>query len=185
MVAADFARWLKRALSYFDRKEPSDDTVNLWFEEVKDLPAEALPYAYQALTELDSFPRNLPGFLRAKTREWLGSRPRRNQGDCGCHSGAWEVAFFRRELQEWAIFRIPCGICRDTSGPRQRFDLLNPKLYDREPDRYQETPPPWAVIYPERDSLQKKLSELHSFLEEKRKGGIGQNAINPEDGLIF
>lgn len=57
MVKADFARWLKQALTYFERKEPSDATVNLWYEKVKNIPVAGLPRIHREITGLEAFPR--------------------------------------------------------------------------------------------------------------------------------
>lgn len=184
MVKADFARWLKQALTYFERKEPSDATVNLWYEKVKNIPAGALPQIYQEVTGMEVFPRNLPAFMQAKAREWLAANPQTGS-KCECHRGLWEVAFWRPELEEWAIFSIPCGPCNGKEGPRQCYDLLSPKFYDREPDRYMETPPPWALIYPDKDSLHKKCQEIRDYLKQRRHDRARMSGLGVEEALPF
>lgn len=184
MVKADFARWLKQALTYFERKEPSDATVNLWYEKVKDIPGASLPHIYQEITAQEAFPRNLPGFMKFKAMEWLAANPE-TSSKCECHRGVWEVAFWRPELGEWAIFSIPCGPCNGTEGPRQRFDLLNDKFYDREPDRYMETPPPWALIYPDKDSIRKKCQEIRAYLKHRQQERGRMNNLEVEEALPF
>ncbi len=173
-------------MTYFERKEPSDATVDLWFQAVRDVPAEALPWLYRKLIELEAFPRNLPGFMLARAREWRAGNPHRQPRDyCECHSGVWEVAFWRPELGEWAIFTIPCGRCSGQEGPRQIFDLDNRKLYDREPDRYMAEPPDWALIYPEKDSLRKKTREILDYLKNRKQGRPPANNLDLEAALPF
>jgi hypothetical protein len=168
MEKTAFTRWLHQALSYFERKEPSDETVDLWFQTVREIPAEALPWLYQELIGLEAWPRNLPGFLQTRVRNWPGLS-RQTQPHCECHRGTWEVAFWRPELDEWAIFSLPCGSCNGGDGPARCDDLLHPRLYDREPDRYMAQPPPWALIYPDQDSLAKKRGEILAYLAYLRK----------------
>jgi len=186
MEKETFERWLDKALTFFDRKGPSSATVDLWFQAVKDITAEALPRVYQELTELESLPRNLPGFMQAKARDWLGANPHKQaRGNCECHKGVWEVACWRPELAEWVIFTVPCGPCNGREGPRERIDLLNPKFYEREPDRYMEAPPPWALIYPDKDSIGKKRREVLAFLEHHRHDRPQANNLDVEAELPF
>ena len=188
MVKADFARWLKQALAYFERKEPSDATVDLWYERVRDIPAQALPRIYQDLTEQEAFPRNLPAFMWARSQEWLSANPRFRRlpdGNCECHRGFFDVAFWRPELAEWAVFTFPCGLCNHSDGPRSRFDLLNPNLYDREPNRYQESPPPWGLIYLDEDSVRKKCQEVRDYLKHHRQNRVSLNNLEVEETLPF
>jgi hypothetical protein len=186
MEKAAFTRWLNQALTHFERKEPSDATVDLWFQAVKDIPAKALPWLYQELISLEAFPRNLPGFMRAKIKEWLAANPQgQAKGNCECHKGVWEVAFWRQDLGEWAIFTVLCGPCNGTNGPRKRFDLLNPKLFEREPDRYMETPPSWALVYPDKDSLREKSRGIRAHLDHHLQHHLQENNLELEEALPF
>ena len=173
-------------MTYFERKEPSDATVNLWYEEVKKIPAEVLPRIYGEIIGLETFPRNLPGFMQAKAKEWRAANPQRqSRGNCECHQGVWEVAFWRPELEEWAIFTIPCGPCNGREGPGQRFDLANAKFYEREPDRYMETPPSWALICPDKDSISKKRQEILAYLKHRRQDQARGHGLEVEKALPF
>src|SRR5512135_1198948 len=92
MEQISLSQFLKDACSYFERRLPADVTYNLWFEDLKNIPAESLPFIRNRLKELDAWPKNFPRFIWGIYREWLEVNPHKKApeekpGCLQCHEG--------------------------------------------------------------------------------------------------
>ncbi|MFA4826492.1 MAG: hypothetical protein WC593_15180 [Methanoregula sp.] len=55
---------------YFERKPPRDETIAQWCEEVRDIPEHHTKEIMAVAKRLESWPRNLPAFMWAKSMEF-------------------------------------------------------------------------------------------------------------------
>lgn len=89
---------LTNLANYYERKPPSPATVELWFEKVRTIPAEALQWIENQIESgNESFPRNVPGTIWACYKSWMEANPdkmsRRYEVSCpdGCDDGVVHV----------------------------------------------------------------------------------------------
>jgi len=164
-----FAEFVEKSVKFFERKPPSGETVSLWFDEVRFISAQALPYISERLRELEYFPRNLPAFMHGAAKAWKkfnpGQGPRSPKDEC--RDGYWEVAQWKPSLGKWAIFRFLCA-CRG-GVIKERYNLLDEDHYKQGPDRYQDNPHSWMLIYPDEEGLKKMRQRIFDHLESRRR----------------
>ena len=76
MVRNDFSRIITTLCEYYERKEPKNAALEVWFSRCKYIPTEPLDYIAQRIMENhESFPKNLPSAMRDTYTEWLQSNP--------------------------------------------------------------------------------------------------------------
>ena len=64
------------AFDYFERKRPNDNTMDLWFDEVRNIPDEPLEWIKgKIFKENDNKPSNLPATMWALYNAWLQANP--------------------------------------------------------------------------------------------------------------
>jgi hypothetical protein len=73
----EFSKILKEIGDYYERtKEPRHGTIDLWFDKVKHIPTEPIPWIVSKIeADNESFPRNLPATLWGAFREWMQMNP--------------------------------------------------------------------------------------------------------------
>ena len=133
MKLFDFTSMLKDLSDYYERKEPKPGTSELWFDRVKSIPEEAIPWIVKKITsESETFPKNLPGTVSALFFSWRETHPQKIAHgyvvDCpDCEDGtirAWKIGLNGRPYSY--LFR--CRRCqRDTTQGwpmATRTDLL-------------------------------------------------------------
>jgi len=75
MVRIEFEAFVKELSAWFERaKPPSQRTMELWAEDVKCIPNTHLGEILSAAKNLDTWPRNLPAFMRSKSVELKETR---------------------------------------------------------------------------------------------------------------
>lgn len=76
MEIKDFAAHLNQLCTYYEKQRPSDGTVRAWHHKLRNLPAEYLPWAYDAITDRNErFPANIPNVMWALYHEWRNAHP--------------------------------------------------------------------------------------------------------------
>ena len=133
MKLFDFTSMLKDLSDYYERKEPKPGTSELWFDRVKSIPTEAIPWIVKKITsESETFPKNLPGMVAALFFSWRETHPQKIAHgyvvECpDCEDGtirAWKIGLNGRPYSY--LFR--CRRCqRDTTQGwpmATRTDLL-------------------------------------------------------------
>jgi len=118
MTRFEFMALAESLAAYYGVKTPGSKTVDLWFDMVQNIPAEALPWIERKIyQDQDSLPRNLPKAIRELFEAWLQTHPEkrafvqdRNCPDC---DGGWltlckPVPGYNVPLS----FSAPCGQCR-------------------------------------------------------------------------
>jgi hypothetical protein len=69
MGPGTFKRAIYELSVYFERREPKDETISLWCEEVQGIPEHHMNTLIAEAKKLEAWPRNLPAFLWYKSLE--------------------------------------------------------------------------------------------------------------------
>ncbi|GEM_PF-3481189 len=135
MVQMRFIEFVTDIFDYFERKKPNDNTMDLWFDEVRNIPDECLEWIKSKIfKENDNKPSNIPATMWALYNAWLQAHPEkrahRESVNCPDCEGGWLVLQkivenkFGKPMYEHAIptFTAPCGKCRQL--PMRNFVTL-------------------------------------------------------------
>lgn len=122
MVLSNWRKFIADLDRFFERKQTPIETVTLWFDEVKHLPAEFLPFAAKEIRGKEFFPRNLPWAVLQLWPEWLKANPQRlepeRMEDCpGCADGKGWIRCWRQNklydscASSWVAYVVRCTVC--------------------------------------------------------------------------
>lgn len=75
MRYSEFDETIKVIFSYFGKKWPARNQVELWFEKVKAIPEEALIRITQHITDQDRLPSNIGNAFHAGCEIWRKEKP--------------------------------------------------------------------------------------------------------------
>lgn len=124
MTRFEFMALAESLAAYYSAKTPGSKTIDLWFDMVQNIPAEALPWIEQKIyQEHDLLPRNLPKAIRELFEAWLQAHPekraRKESVDCpDCESG-WLILEKDQDPYRTPISATaPCGRCRQLRMPK-------------------------------------------------------------------
>ena len=112
-----FIEFVTDIFDYFERKRPNDNTMDLWFDEVRNIPDECLEWVKgKIFKENDNKPSNLPATMWALYNAWLQAHPEkrahRDHVDCPDCEGGWLAIRTRVEPYRQPICHSsPCGRC--------------------------------------------------------------------------
>ena len=83
MVEKVFHDFVKGLCFYYERRDPREETLDLWFQGVRHVPDEPVDWmSDQIRSRHDVFPRNLPLVMRELWQQWLEDHPdRRTRGN--------------------------------------------------------------------------------------------------------
>lgn len=166
MELFDFTKLLKDLSDYYERKEPKQGTAELWFEKVKRIPNEPIPWITNKIyQECESFPKNLPSILWGFFSVWRDAYPEkiatRTLRDCpDCSDGTIRVWISREDGTRTShLFR--CGRCRQdtTRGwPMMSRDEMLSEGWEPEPKNplpgpYKKRQPVKAIIKEAAESM--------------------------------
>ena len=118
MTRFEFMALAESLAAYYGVKTPGSKTVDLWFDMVQNIPAEALPWIERKIyQDQDSLPRNLPKAIRELFEAWLQANPEKRAHkesvDCPDCEGGWLC--LTRPVRGYKVpptFSAPCGRCR-------------------------------------------------------------------------
>ena len=114
MVEKVFHDFVKGLCFYYERRDPREETLDLWFQGVKHIPDEPVDWmSDQIRSRHDAFPRNLPLVMRELWQQWLEDHPQRrtyrNTGEeCPDCDGHGLISLYRSGSRY--LFR--CGRCK-------------------------------------------------------------------------
>jgi len=139
MVQARFVEFVTDVFAYYQREKPKDRTMDLWFDEVRNIPDECLEWVLsKVFKESDRLPSNLPATMWALYNAWLQAHPEKRAHrdiiDCPDCEGGWLVLQkivenkFGKPMYEHAIptFTAPCGRCKQV--PSKHYATLSEAL---------------------------------------------------------
>lgn len=102
MVRIEFEAFVKELSAWFERtRPPAQRTMDLWAEDVKYIPNTHLYEILAAAKALETWPRNLPAFMRAKSMELKETRGEDNK-----------YAIHPRRLNPKAYAKPNCAQCK-------------------------------------------------------------------------
>lgn len=118
MVQSGFVSYVTDIFAYYQREKPKDRTMDLWFDEVRNIPDEALDWiSSRIFKESERLPSNLPATTWALYNAWLQANPHKRafaqERDCPDCEGGWLV--LQKRLPMYAIpisHSAPCGRCK-------------------------------------------------------------------------
>ena len=118
MTQINFRNFVFGVSDYYERKRPQDSTMDLWFDEVRNIPDEPLEWITgKIFKENDTKPTNLPATMWALYNAWLQANPNKRafaqERDCPDCEGGWLV--LQKRLPMYAIpisHSAPCGRCK-------------------------------------------------------------------------
>ena len=118
MNKIEFSSFVETLTTFFGAKAPGMKAVDLWFDMVQNIPAEALPWIETKICQdQETIPRNLPKAIRELFEAWLQAHPekraRKESVDCPDCEGGWLC--LTRPVRGYKVpptFSAPCGRCR-------------------------------------------------------------------------
>lgn len=76
MTLFEFNVTIKNICAYYQHSEPKEPTLNLWFDKVKNIPAEPIRWIEKKMfDEQDAYPKNIPSMMWVLYNTWLASNP--------------------------------------------------------------------------------------------------------------
>jgi hypothetical protein len=124
MTWIEFTETIRTVCTYYERKIPNDNALELWHERVKTIPRESLDWIKRKIfEENDTFPKNLPTVMWSLYNAWLTAHPekraRKESVDCpDCESG-WLILEKDQDPYRTPISATaPCGRCRQLRMPK-------------------------------------------------------------------
>jgi hypothetical protein len=117
MTKREFVDYVGKLCGFFERRRPSDETMDLWFDKCQRIPDDSLRWVTGELQGQESFPRNLPAATWALYHRWLEAHPEKKQRkvDRPCYTAECEdgLLFCHRHddnngLWHGFAFRCPC-----------------------------------------------------------------------------
>jgi hypothetical protein len=114
MVEKVFHAFVKGLCFYYERRDPREEALDLWFQAVKHIPDEPMDWiSEQIRSRHEAFPKNLPLVMRELWQQWLDDHPHRrtnrNAGEeCPDCDGHGLISLFRKGCRY--LFR--CGRCK-------------------------------------------------------------------------
>lgn len=146
MVQSGFVSYVTDIFAYYQREKPKDRTMDLWFDEVRNIPDEALDWiSSRIFKESERLPSNLPATTWALYNAWLQANPNKRafaqERDCPDCEGGWLV--LQKRLPMYAIpisHSAPCGRCKQIPAA-QYMTLFQAR--EKGYERLNLNPDPW------------------------------------------
>jgi hypothetical protein len=109
--------FVRKLCLYFERRPPSNETIEQWYPEVEHIPSEPLDWIAVQIKHGDAFPRNLPEAMRLAWSDWWQAHPekRAKEKELGCencHLGYLYVSYFDQTMGQWYDTTFRCAYCR-------------------------------------------------------------------------
>jgi len=138
-----FAHFLENVCSYFEKRQPSINTQDLWYDRARNIPDQAMDWLEKRIQEeFEMFPRNLPSVMWALYRRWLESDPTKQSEktyfDCPECDGMGNI-FLKKynELNNARYYYVfacaRCGQNINKTYPRSRLPQLLKAGYEEHP----------------------------------------------------
>ena len=112
MVRIELEAFVKELSAWFERtRPPAQRTMELWAEDVKHIPNTHLHEIMGAAKNLETWPRNLPAFMRHKSMELKETRGESNK-----------YAIHPRRLHPGSYAKPDCKTCAGTGTHKFPMD---------------------------------------------------------------
>ena len=119
MHLIEFGSAIKKLCQYYERKEPTQGAIELWFDSIKKIPSEPIEFIIKKINEThDSFPKNIPQAFWNSYYEWKTANPEKLEQDrlfdCpDCNHG---LIFVKKMNESGVVYRyvFNCSLCRQS-----------------------------------------------------------------------
>ncbi len=114
MVEKVFHDFVKGLCFYYERRDPREESLDLWFQGVKQIPDEPVDWmSEQIRSRHETFPKNLPLVMRELWQQWLEDHPQRRtsrnaEEECPDCDSDGLISLFR----EGRSYLFRCGKCK-------------------------------------------------------------------------
>lgn len=129
-----FRQFVFSISDYYERKKPTDDTLDLWFNEVHAIPDEPLEWMkVKIFKENETKPSNIPGTMWALYNAWLQANPHKKafteEKNCpDCESGWLALQKQVDGYKQPISFSAACGNCKQI--PSAHYMTLQEAIAD-------------------------------------------------------
>jgi hypothetical protein len=124
MTLFEFNATIQNICAYYQHSEPKGPTLNLWYDKVKNIPAEPIRWIEKKMfDEQESYPKNIPSMMWALYNTWLAANPHKRamteDKNCPDCEGGWlaiekQVDGYRQKISHSAA----CGKCKQLPSAR-------------------------------------------------------------------
>lgn len=146
MVRTELDAMLFRLGAFYERKvKPLDRTLDLWFEKIKFVPSEAIPWIEKRIQdECEGWPKSITLTIKNLYLQWLDAHPEKKAQErklnCDeCEEGLIHVRKICHRGQHYNfVFR--CGKCRQSNLNGIEFARIGELLangYERQPTEWE------------------------------------------------
>jgi hypothetical protein len=117
MVEKVFHAFVKGLCFYYERRDPREEALDLWFQGVKHIPDEPMEWmSEQVRSRHETFPKNLPLVMRELWQQWLEDHPHRRTHrdtgeECPDCDGHGLISLFRKR----SLYLFRCGRCKQSN----------------------------------------------------------------------
>src|SRR3990170_4706864 len=119
MNISELRSFLDSLTGFFEKKHPSDKTVELWFDTANGIPSAEIRQIYQRITrECESWPRNLPATMWAIHYDIIANLHTAEKTYKYCDAGCNEGLFHMRKKNELGFYGQHCVFRCDTCKQR-------------------------------------------------------------------
>jgi hypothetical protein len=131
MVKDDFGRVITKLCDYYERKEPKNAAMEVWFARCKPIPTEPLGYITQKIMDNNEiFPKNLPAAMWESFNEWLQANPekraQKTYTHCpDCEDGLIFTSKYSEKLKTKYKYVFSCGKCRQSEFRQYPMAMLH------------------------------------------------------------
>lgn len=131
MVREDFSRIISKLCDYYERKEPKNAAMEIWYSRCKAIPGEPLGYITQKITDNnETFPKNLPAAMWGAFTEWLQANPDKHAHKVfthcpDCEEGLIFTAKHNEKFNAKYKYVFSCGKCGQSSIRQYPIAILS------------------------------------------------------------
>jgi len=143
MELYEFTKMLKELMDFYERKEPKQGTIELWFGKVSKVPSEPIKWIVNRIeNDYETFPKNFCKAIMDTYREWTQANPDKRAAqryyDCpDCNEGLiWARKLVENKPYTYVFRCLKCKQNTTQAYPlasrlelRAEYDVI-PKLGD-------------------------------------------------------
>lgn len=132
MVPREFGDTIKELCIYYERKKPTDASMDAWYKKVCRIENEAIPWIIDKIEDqINSFPQNIPATLLKYWDEWITSNRSnpihdKSSNSCPeCNGGLIHAYKIINNVRCMYVFACDtCKQCKFTAFPLKRKNQI-------------------------------------------------------------
>lgn len=146
MTPREFDKFLSDLSHFYERRQPTDEAKEMWYQKVRNIKSEALPAIIQKITDTSEFfPRNLPSVMWAiymqgvETSETTGAKPGKKYFECPECNSEGIISLRKRENGYYYSYAFRCARCKQAENKTwlrmARLPMLLQEGYEKHPEK--------------------------------------------------